>query len=320
MKLNKKGYMLVEIILASALAFGLAFFIIDLVIRLKNKNDDLLVETLITTDKTIITNKLMSYAKSETKNFDCNKLTITDNTVKYKDEVIDIITDYANVGELSCSTSNGKVSINIPLSVPQMPDKDHDITFDYKYEIGDLTAPTCNITVSDTTITATFKDNDGGSGIKGDTTKKATINGANDYTFTAEDNAGNSKSCSVKVIGTTSSSTYTCKTSCVDNECYELVCNGGKYICDDPTGQTAYLNESSCTGAGYRWYFYCNQGYTKKLKNTPCSSGWSYSNEACYKYEQSNCPDSTIVTTDTTYYCDSKYTKISDSYCYIKTE
>ena len=63
MKLNKKGYMLVEIILASALAFGLAFFIIDLVIRLKNKNDDLLVENLITTDKTIITNKLMSYAK-----------------------------------------------------------------------------------------------------------------------------------------------------------------------------------------------------------------------------------------------------------------
>lgn len=139
MKLNKKGYMLVEIILASALAFGLAFFIIDLVIRLKNKNNDLLVETLITTDKTIITNKLMSYAKSETKNFACNKLTITGNTVKYKDEIIDIITDYANVGELSCSTKAGKVSITIPISVPQMPNKDYDITFDYKYEIGDIT-------------------------------------------------------------------------------------------------------------------------------------------------------------------------------------
>ena len=93
MKLNKKGYMLVEIILASALAFGLAFFIIDLVIRLKNKNNDLLVETLITTDKTIITNKLMSYAKSETKNFACNKLTITGNTVKYKDEIMKVFNE-----------------------------------------------------------------------------------------------------------------------------------------------------------------------------------------------------------------------------------
>ena len=165
MKLNKKGYMLVEIILASALAFGLAFFIIDLVIKLKNKNDDLFVETLITTDKTIITNKLMSYTKSETKNFDCNKLTITGNTVKYHDDIINIITDYANVGELSCSTSSGKISITIPLSVPQMPDKDYDITFDYKYEIGDMTPPTCKITISGTTITATFEDNIGGSEI-----------------------------------------------------------------------------------------------------------------------------------------------------------
>ena len=203
MKLNKKGYMLVEIILASALAFGLAFFIIDLVIRLKNKNDDLLVENLITTDKTIITNKLMSYAKSETKNFDCNKLTITGNTVKYKDEVIDIITDYANVGELSCSTVGGKVSITIPISVPQMPNKDYDITFDYKYEIGDITPPTCTITVSGTTITATFKDNDGGSGINGEATKKADISGAKDYIFTAEDNAGNSKSCGIRITSKT---------------------------------------------------------------------------------------------------------------------
>ena len=320
MKLNKKGYMLVEIILASALAFGLAFFIIDLVIRLKNKNDDLLVETLITTDKTIITNKLMSYAEAETKDFDCNKLTITDNIVKYKDEVIDIITDYADVGKLSCSTAGGKVSITIPVSVPQMPDKDYDFTFDYKYEIGDQAPPTCTITVSGTTITATFKDNDGGSGIKGDATKTATVNAAKDYTFTAEDNAGNSKTCSVKVVGTNSSSTYTCRASCVKGNCYEQYCKGGKYICNDPTGQTACLNESCCTSAGYKWEYYCNLGYGTKLKDTPCSSGWSYSNEACYKYNQSNCSGSTIASTNTTYYCTSGYTKINDSYCYIKTE
>ena len=294
MKLNKKGYMLVEIILASALAFGLAFFIIDLVIRLKNKNDDLLVEALITTDKTIITNKLMSYSKLETKNFDCNKLTITGNTVKYKDEVIDIITDYANVGELSCSTVGGKVSITIPISVPQMPNKDYDITFDYKYEIGDMVPPTCTITVSGTTITATFQDNDGGSGINGDATKKATINAAKDYTFTAEDNAGNSKSCSLSVVNTD------------HDDGYDYVGAGTSYgWCTCQKNNSSDIIDATC-GTSCS----CPSGYYAKytgncgIKRT-CSSGWTLTGTTCYKWRGIN------------YYCSSSgYTKASNDYCY----
>ncbi len=294
MKLNKKGYMLVEIILASALAFGLAFFIIDLVIRLKNKNDDLLVEALITTDKTIITNKLMSYSKLETKNFDCNKLTITGNTVKYKDEVIDIITDYANVGELSCSTVGGKVSITIPISVPQMPNKDYDITFDYKYEIGDITPPTCTITVSGTTITATFQDNDGGSGINGDATKKATINAAKDYIFTAEDNAGNSKSCSLSVVNTD------------HDDGYDYVGAGTSYgWCTCQKNNSSDIIDATC-GTSCS----CPSGYYAKytgncgIKRT-CSSGWTLTGTTCYKWRGIN------------YYCSSsEYTKASNDYCY----
>ena len=294
MKLNKKGYMLVEIILASGLAFGLAFFIIDLVIRLKNKNDDLLVESLITTDKTIITNKLMSYAKLETKNFDCNKLTITGNTVKYKDEVIDIITDYANVGELSCSTVGGKVSITIPVSVSQMPDKDYDITFDYKYEIGDLTPPTCSITVSGTTITATFEDNDGGSGIKGEDTKTATINAAKDYIFTAEDNAGNSKSCSLSVVNTD------------HDDGYDYVGAGTSYgWCTCQKNNSSDIIDATC-GTSCS----CPSGYYAKytgncgIKRT-CSSGWTLTGTTCYKWRGIN------------YYCSSSgYTKASNDYCY----
>ena len=297
MKLNKKGYMLVEIILASALAFGLAFFIIDLVIRLKNKNDDLLVEALITTDKTIITNKLMSYAKLETKNFDCNKLTITGNTVKYKDEVIDIITDYANVGELSCSTKAGKVSITIPISVPQMPNKDYDITFDYKYEIGDITPPTCTITVSGTTITATFEDNDGGSGIKGEDTKTATINAAKDYIFTAEDNAGNSKSCSLSVINTNYKDEYTetDPSTTYSGSCY--CCKGqggttvGKYVRCNSSGTCSCPPGSSICQRGCKPIYYC-------------SSDASLIEGKCYKK------------TGVSYYCTAGYTKASDDYCY----
>lgn len=297
MKLNKKGYMLVEIILASALAFGLAFFIIDLVIRLKNKNNDLLVETLITTDKTIITNKLMSYAKSETKNFACNKLTITGNTVKYKDEIIDIITDYANVGELSCSTKAGKVSITIPISVPQMPNKDYDITFDYKYEIGDITPPTCTITVSGTTITATFEDNDGGSGIKGEDTKTATINAAKDYIFTAEDNAGNSKSCSLSVINTNYKDEYTetDPSTTYSGSCY--CCKGqggttvGKYVRCNSSGTCSCPPGSSICQRGCKPIYYC-------------SSDASLIEGKCYKK------------TGVSYYCTAGYTKASDDYCY----
>ena len=297
MKLNKKGYMLVEIILASALAFGLAFFIIDLVIRLKNKNDDLLVEALITTDKTIITNKLMSYAKLETKNFDCNKLTITGNTVKYKDEVIDIITDYADAGELSCSTVGGKVSITIPISVPQMPDKDYDITFDYKYEIGDQIPPTCTITVSGTTITATFEDNDGGSGIKGEDTKTATINAAKDYIFTAEDNAGNSKSCSLSVINTNYKDEYTetDPSTTYSGSCY--CCKGqggttvGKYVRCNSSGTCSCPPGSSICQRGCKPIYYC-------------SSGASLIEGKCYKK------------TGVSYYCTAGYTKASDDYCY----
>ena len=67
-KLNNKGYMLVEIIMAFAITFCLIYFLMDLVINLKNKNDDLLVDTIIKTDQTIISNKLMDYVIEEKKN------------------------------------------------------------------------------------------------------------------------------------------------------------------------------------------------------------------------------------------------------------
>ena len=53
-KLDNKGYMLVEIVLASALAVGFAYFLLDLTIKLKNKNDDLFVSTVVLTDQAII--------------------------------------------------------------------------------------------------------------------------------------------------------------------------------------------------------------------------------------------------------------------------
>ena len=304
--------MLVEIILASALAFGLAFFIIDLVIRLKNKNDDLLVENLITTDKTIITNKLMSYAKSETKNFACNKLTITGNTVKYKDEIIDIITDYANVGELSCSTVGGKVSITIPISVPQMPNKDYDITFDYKYEIGDITPPTCTITVSGTTITATFQDNDGGSGVEeGSTIQKTTITGTGEYSFTAKDLIGNIGTCKINVVKTNSKDNYSTK-----NLEQIIVGADGQCYCKSLLNGKRVYGVCSLTGRGG---ITCTCPKNHEIMGNPLDNCHFKFSQGCtggYKKQDNIC----IKKVSTTYYCNSGYIKINNSYCYIKTE
>lgn len=58
-KLNNKGYLIVELILASVLAMTMAYFLLNLVVKLSKKNQDLYVETVLLTDKAIITNTIM---------------------------------------------------------------------------------------------------------------------------------------------------------------------------------------------------------------------------------------------------------------------
>ena len=59
MKLNNKGYMLVEVIVASAIALVMAYFLIDITITLTNKNNDYYVESTLITDKNLITKEIM---------------------------------------------------------------------------------------------------------------------------------------------------------------------------------------------------------------------------------------------------------------------
>ena len=107
--------MLVEIILASALAFGLAYFLLELTIKLKNKNDDLMVKTFVSSDQTIIANTIMRdlYKNS---NIDCNNIKFDGNKFTYKDTVV-ILSEYTKVGKAVCSTpESGVIKINIPIS------------------------------------------------------------------------------------------------------------------------------------------------------------------------------------------------------------
>ena len=133
-KLNNKGYMLVEIIMAFVITFALIYFLMDLVISLKNKNDDLLVDTVIKTDQTIISNKLMDYIIEDTGDeenieFKCENISVVGQTVKYGDDIIGIVDESAIISydpsedKGQCSNKNGRIHINIPVEVKQMPDK-----------------------------------------------------------------------------------------------------------------------------------------------------------------------------------------------------
>ena len=56
---NNRGYLIVELILASVLAMTVAYFLLNLVVKMSSKNQDLYVETALLTDKAIMTNLVM---------------------------------------------------------------------------------------------------------------------------------------------------------------------------------------------------------------------------------------------------------------------
>ena len=163
MKLNRRGYMLIEIILASVLAFGMAYFMISMTIKLKNKNDDLLVETLVSTDQTIVMNAIMR----ELKGTDCtnvnNKLKIQDKKILIDGSVIDIVNDYVTVGALSCNEDNNIISVNIPLDVKQINDRYFNVEL-YWLKKGDSTklytktTKTCDYYTTNATQTEMQRD------------------------------------------------------------------------------------------------------------------------------------------------------------------
>ena len=64
MKLNNKGYLIAEIIVASVIAMGLAYFLLELVIDVKNKNDSYYVTTMLETNKTLMTKEVMDDVSS----------------------------------------------------------------------------------------------------------------------------------------------------------------------------------------------------------------------------------------------------------------
>ena len=112
---------MVEIILASALAVGMAYFMIRLTINVKNKNDDLLVKSLTSTDQGIIYNYFMKKAATET--IDKNKISYTGQQLKYNNEVVINLNKYATYGTIKQESNY----IIIPITVNTLEEDNFDV-------------------------------------------------------------------------------------------------------------------------------------------------------------------------------------------------
>lgn len=60
MKLNRKGYMLVEIVISSVLAMSIALYLLTLTYQFKNKNEDIYQSISYSSDKIAITKNIMN--------------------------------------------------------------------------------------------------------------------------------------------------------------------------------------------------------------------------------------------------------------------
>lgn len=311
--------MLIEIILAFVIAMGISYFMFELIIKIKNKNDDLLVKTVVVTDQTIITNKLMKYALDEKNNFDCNKLSVNDNVISYDGKVINIISEYADVGSMSCNNTNNIVTISIPLSVKQLQDDNFNISVNYRYGAADGVNPTCSLSVnSSNMISASYSDETGGSGISyhgwsssysGDVSNSKTLNGIGTYTYYVKDMAGNTGSCSITVVATDAS--YSCPHyGSAPDSCYytySASSSGGTCTCysNNNNYSSVKANSNACyshclNSYGTDAYYFGNITYS-------CPNGGSLSGAYCMVGESA----------DVIYSCPSGYpNKINNSYCY----
>ena len=102
-KLNRKGYLTIEIILASVMAVVIAFFLIDLTMKLADTTDNAYADTVLVTDKALVIKNIKENLEKDIcsrgaitsvncTNNACNitmndnsviTLSVTDNVVRY---------------------------------------------------------------------------------------------------------------------------------------------------------------------------------------------------------------------------------------------
>lgn len=135
-RLNRGGYLTIEIVLASVMTFVIAFFLIDITIKLVDNADNAYADTVLTTDKALIIKNIKENLKEDIcskgiitnvgcSNNECNirmtdnslvKLSVNNNKVEYtgnesySKDIDKILTD------INLTTSSSKGYYNFKIS------------------------------------------------------------------------------------------------------------------------------------------------------------------------------------------------------------
>ncbi len=81
MNLNRRGYLAVEVILASVVAISIAIFLMEITIKLVNVTDDAYIDTEILTDKALITKNIKKLLEDDIEeNGGISSITCTDTS------------------------------------------------------------------------------------------------------------------------------------------------------------------------------------------------------------------------------------------------
>jgi len=165
--LNNKGYMLVEIIVASAIALTMAFFLMEMTLKIVNSNNDYYEESVLLFDKNIVTKeimddinkyKLISIDEDETSSENIKKYYLTfDNNEEPKMLLIDSVNktisygnyekkfgDKLNIGETEIELQNDTLIIDIP-AYTNYSKEDYGIKIVVPYSDVKVTYPTLNL-------------------------------------------------------------------------------------------------------------------------------------------------------------------------------
>lgn len=129
MKLNRKGYLTVEIILASVMTFVIAFFLIEITMKLVGKTDDAYNDTIFYTDKALVTKNLKEEIEKDTltdKDSICAKIQINENNISYG-TYSKKIDNKLTIGTKACTSSGDYIFIKIPLSNVFAQDGKYDV-------------------------------------------------------------------------------------------------------------------------------------------------------------------------------------------------
>ena len=325
MKLNNKGYLIVEVILAGALTFAMAYFLINLTLKVRAGFDDVNVETVMLNDKTVVTNEIMddvvgNKVKNIVKidngikiNFEdgtSKDLTIVNNTITYGTYTKEL-DENAIVGDVNIKRSGNYFLIEIPVST-KYSDKDYGINI-VAFTEEEFETLSCTLSANGTEITAETSNGllyyGWDSSYSGENSESMPI-GVGEHTYYIKDTMNNISNCSISVVNATASCPSGYNMTSNGTQCEKVTAassywvNGGSCTCitgnhTNPTvsgscsGGRCYCGNSGSPGAN-------NCTYTRKYR---CNDGVAPSGSSCYYYSNVSqaCPEG--------------YTKVNDTYC-----